>query len=384
MINNSIANISRELKCEVQEDLISDSKQKKSSSLSILLQPLRLNSSLFLKNRFVMAPMTRCFADNHEPTECMAEYYSRRSGFGLIISEATMINEDASGYPNTPGIFSESQILGWKLVCDKVHQMGSKFFLQLWHAGMMSHFIYRNGKQPISASDVIQNDGIIPRTNGSLKYQAPKPMDREDMKEIKEAFLKAALNAIKAGCDGIELHAANGYLLDSFLHYYSNKRIDEYGKNPENMCRFLLEIIDEIILALGSERIGIRLSPVPVSGMNNMKEDVRDYEVFIYLLSQLKKRNIAYVHVSSDEDIKECGHLGMPVSQFLKKHFEGNVIGCGSYSVVTGAKAVGEKRFELIAFGRLAIANANLVELVQNQRESAIISFETEMLKELR
>lgn len=204
----------------------------KISSTLILSQPFKLNSLLNLQNRFVMAPMTRCFAPNHEPTKSMAKYYGKRGDFGLIVSEATMINEDASGYPNTPGIFSESQILSWKRVCKKVHKKGCKFFLQLWHAGMMSHPIYRNGKQPISVSDVIQHKGVIPRTNGELIYQAPKPMDRQDMNEIKESFLKAALNAIRAGCDGIELHAANGYLLDSFLHYYTNKRVDEYVGNP--------------------------------------------------------------------------------------------------------------------------------------------------------
>jgi N-ethylmaleimide reductase len=357
--------------------------KQKTSFLEVLLQPFVLNSSLIIKNRFVMAPMTRCFADNHEPTDDMVDYYGKRSGFGLIISEATMISKDASGYPNTPGIFSESQISRWKLVCEKVHQNGSKFFLQLWHAGMMSHAIYRKGKQPISASEVIQNEGFIPRTNQSLTYQAPKPMDKQDMKEIKESFRQSALNAIKAGCDGIELHAANGYLLDSFLHFFSNKRIDEYGGNPENMSRFLLEIIDELILEIGSERIGIRLSPVPVSGMNNMKEDIRDHEVFIYLLSQLKNRNIAYVHVSTDDDIKDNYQLGMPVSTFLKIHFDGTVIGCGSYSVETGAKAIEEKNFDLIAFGRLAIANANLVELVKNNEQSSIANFETNMLTKL-
>jgi N-ethylmaleimide reductase len=360
----------------------SASKQK-NCFLEILLEPFKLNALLTLKNRCIMAPMTRCFANNGEPTESMAEYYGKRNGFGLIISEATMINKEASGYPNTPGIFSESQVSKWKHVCDKVHQNGGKFFIQLWHAGMMSHPIYRNEKQPIAASDVIQNNGFIPRTNKTLWYLAPKPMDKQDMEEIKKSFRESALNARKAGCDGIELHAANGYLLDSFLHYYSNTRTDAYGGNPENMSRFLLEIIDELILEIGSERIGIRLSPLPVVGMDNMKEDDRDHEVFVYILSELKKRNVAYVHVSTDDDIKDNGQLGMPVSHFLKKHFGGVVIGCGSYSIETGAEAINEKKFELLAFGRLAIANPNLVELIKNNQESSILSFESKMLEQL-
>lgn len=360
----------------------SDLKQK-NDFLEVLLKPFKLNESLTLKNRCIMAPMTSCFAINGEPTESMANYYGKRNGFGLIISEATMINQEASGYPNTPGIFSESQVSKWKHVCDQVHQNGAKFFIQLWHAGMMSHSVYRNGKQPIAASNVIQNNGFIPRTNKTLKYDTPKAMDKQDMEEIKESFRESALNARKAGCDGIELHAANGYLLDSFLHYYSNTRTDAYGGSPENMSRFLLEIIDELILKIGSERIGIRLSPLPVVGMDNMKEDIRDHEVFVYLLSELKKRNIAYVHVSADNDIKDNGQLGMPVSHFLKKHFGGTVIGCGAYSIETGAESIKEKNFELIAFGRLAIANPNLVELIKNNQQSNILSFEPKMLEQL-
>lgn len=356
---------------------------QKNCFLEILLQPFTLNAALTLKNRCVMAPMTRCFANDGEPTQAMAEYYGKRHGFGLIISEATMINKEASGYPNTPGIFSESQVSKWKLVCDKVHENGSKFFIQLWHAGMMSHPSYRNGKQPIAASAVIQNKGFIPRTNKTLKYQAPKPMDKQDREEIKGSFLQAALNAIKAGCDGIELHAANGYLLDSFLHYYSNRRTDDYGGTRENMSRFILEIVDELILAIGAERIGIRLSPVPVVGMNNMVEDTRDYDVFAYLLSKLHERKIAYVHVSTDNDTKDTGHLDMPVSHFLKKHFVGTVIGCGSYSLETSAEAINEKRFDLIAFGRLAIANPNLVQLIKHDEEATAVGFTPRMLNEL-
>lgn len=359
-----------------------DSEQK-NHSLKILLQPFKLNTVLTLKNRCVMAPMTRCFAIDGEPTESMAAYYGKRNGFGLIISEATMIDKEASGYPNTPGIFSESQVSKWKLICDKVHENGSKFFIQLWHAGMMSHKVYRNGKQPIAASDVLQTDGFIPRTNKTLRYLAPKPIDKQDREEIKKSFRESALNAMKAGFDGIELHAANGYLLDSFLHYYSNTRTDEYGGSPKNMSRFILEIIDELIIEIGSERIGIRLSPLPVVGMNNMKEDVRDQEVFVYLLAELKKRNIAYLHVSTDNDREDSGKLGMPVSRFLKKHFDRAVIGCGGYSIEAGAEAINEKKFELIAFGRLAIANPNLVELIKNHQESSIRNFEPKMLQEL-
>lgn len=355
---------------------------QKNYALEILLDQIQLNPLLSLKNRCVMAPMTRCFADEGMPTESMAEYYGRRSGFGLIISEATMINQDA-GYPGTPGIFSELHIPKWKLICDKVHEHGGKFFMQLWHTGMMSNAIYRGGKQPIAASDVFQNDGFIPRTNQTVKFQAPKPMDKQEMEEIKKAFFESASNAISADCDGIELHAGSGFLLDSFLHYYTNKRTDEYGGKPENMCSFLLELIDELIPKIGAERIGIRLSPVPIPAMNNMQEDKRDVEVFIYLLKELKNRNIAYVHVGADDDVKNNGNFGMPISHFLKKYFEGIVIGCGSYSLEDGAKALEQEKFDLLAIGRLAIANPNLVELIKNKDQSSILSFDVTMLNQL-
>jgi N-ethylmaleimide reductase len=350
---------------------------------SILLSPYSLSPSLELQNRLVMAPMTRCFAINHEPNEQMRRYYGIRGNLGLIISEATMIDIDVSGYPNTPGIFSKSQIDGWKLVCQNVHQKGGKFFLQLWHAGMMSHPIYRRGKLPISASNIIPKKEIVPRTNGALHYIVPKPMDWQDFQETTQAFITAALNAIEAGCDGIELHAANGYLLDSFLHYYSNNRTDNYGGNPENMSRFLLEVVDVLIEAIGPEKIGVRLSPVPIPSMNNIEEDVRDYEVFAVLLRQLNIRKISYVHVSSDNDLNDIGQLGMPVSHFIKKHFKGTVIGCGSYTLETGLKAIEDNHFELLAFGRLLIANPNLIEIIQNSSRLFVQPFQKCMLNAL-
>ena len=349
----------------------------------MLLQPFSLNPLIQLQNRLVMAPMTRCFAPNHIPTEQMAEYYGKRGKLGLIISEATMIDPDASGYPDTPGVFSKEQISGWRRVSDTIHQKGGKFFLQLWHAGIMSHPIYRRGKLPIAASDIVPKKEIIPRTGGNLKYSVPKAMDRQDREEISHFFLTAALNAQEAGCEGVELHAANGYLLDSFLHYFSNKRSDEYGGNPENMSRFLLEVVDLLIQHMGPHRVGLRLSPVPIPSMENMEGDPRDQEVFIYLLSQLTKRAVAYVHVSSDDDVQESGHLGTPVSTFLKSYFGGPVIGCGSYTLETGAQALQEGHFDLLAFGRLLIANSNLVEMLHTSSTPSLRPFHGSMLQTL-
>ncbi|MCE2983336.1 MAG: alkene reductase [Parachlamydia sp.] len=346
-----------------------------------MLQPYDLNSLIHLQNRMVMAPMTRCFADQNKPTEAMADYYARRGGFGLIISEATMVSEDASGYFGTPGIYSNNQIEGWRNVCKKVHAKGARFFLQLWHAGMMSHPHFRSGQEPLSASRTLPKKASIPRTGGQLKYGFSKKIDEKEMAEVKGAFVQAADNALQAGCDGIELHAANGYLLDSFLHYYSNNRTDQYGGSSENMCRYPLEMIDLLIETIGPDRLGVRLSPVPIPSMENIEEDERDKDVFIYLLNQLERRGIAYVHASSDDDINQSGGLGMPVSAFLKKHFTKQVIGCGGYTIESGSQAIRNKEFELIAFGKLAIANPDLVELLK--AEKMVKKFETLMLNNL-
>lgn len=363
--------------------LFADEPALEKNIASILLEPYALNSVLQLQNRIVMAPMTRCFASGHTPNDRMVEYYRLRGTVGLIISEATMIDRDASGYPNTPGIFSKEQIAGWQKVSSSVHRQGGKFFLQLWHAGMMSHPIFRRGKQPISASEVPAKKEYIPRTGKTLKYMMPRSMNRKDMNEIAHSFLQAGLNAMEAGCDGIELHASNGYLLDSFLHYYTNKRQDEYGGNPANMCRYILEIVDVLANSIGAERIGIRLSPIPIQSMDNVEEDPRDQKVFALLLSELEKRGIAYVHTAADDDQKETGKLGMPVSTFVRTHFKGNIIGCGSYTPETGAKAIDEKQFELVAFGRLLIANPNLVEVIRDTPHANPRLFHGSMLNHL-
>lgn len=350
-----------------------------------LLKPLELNEAIHLNNRLVMAPMTRCFADNNNtPTEEMALYYGKRTGAGLIISEATMITEDASGYPNTPGIFSDAAIQGWERVAQEVHQGGSRFFLQLWHAGMMSHPIYRKGKPAIAPSDIPPKKSVIPRTEGKLVYEKPKSMTMEEIEEMVHSYAVAASNALKANCDGIELHAANGYLLDTFLHWHTNRRQDAYGGTPEKMCRFVLEVVDGVIQEIGPERVGIRLSPVPVPSMDNMEEDVRDRDVFIYLLKELEKRKIAYVHVSSDDDVKECGFLNMPVSAFIRQHFKGILIGCGSYTLETAAQAIKKRQFDLVAFGRLFISNPDLTHQLQSGTISTTLKpFDPELLSSL-
>ena len=224
-----------------------------------LLSPFKLNNSIELQNRVLMAPLTRCMADdNLVPTQAMVDYYARRADVGLIISEAIIIRADAQGYPNTPGIFTNEQVQGWKKVTDAVHANGGKMFAQLWHVGRVAHPHFFGGD--VLAPSAIGVEGSVPRMR-ELTYITPKAATKDDIKGLVADYAKAAENAMEAGFDGVEIHGANGYLIDQFLHYAANERDDEYGQTPENMSRFALEVTDAVINVVGNERTAIRLTP---------------------------------------------------------------------------------------------------------------------------
>jgi N-ethylmaleimide reductase len=350
-------------------------------SEDIFFQPYR-SEHLRLSKRIAMAPMTRNKAIDNIPTNEMADYYARRGDTGLIITEAVMSGIDSTGYLNVPGIQTDLQIEAWRKVSESVHQRGAVIFMQIYHAGMMSHKNLCHGKIPIAPSPLKPQREFIPGM--TLKYELAREINRTDMLEVIEEFASSASNAIKAGFDGVELHAANGYLLDAFLHYYSNLRSDDYGGNPENMCRFVLEVLDAVIDRIGRSRVSIRLSPVPLPGMKNLEEDLRDQQVFIYLLKEIADRNIAYVHVSSDDDVKECGSLNMPVSTFVRQNYSGTLIGCGGYTLEAGRKALEEKKFDILALGKLLLANPDFMKhLQENPLNPFLRPFEPSMLKTL-
>lgn len=342
-------------------------------SYTNLLQPYR---PLDLRNSVVMAPMTTCHADSNQvPTEKMVRIYEDRATVGLLIAEATCISDSANAYPNTPGIYTEQQVEGWKEVTERVHSKGGKIFLQIWHAGPMGHSAYRNGKLPLSPSGIKPLKDIVPRSNNQLRYEHPKAMDEADIIEVKKDFVEAARKAYRAGFDGVELHAASGYLLDSFLHHSTNKRQDSYGGTSKNMCRFMLEIIRDIKQAVGNMHVAVRVCPVPLPSMANMSEDPRDKEVFAYLLKKLNKEPIAYVNACSDNDATDTGTLGMRVSEFARTHYAGTVIGGGSYSIDEAERAIKEKRFSLIYWGRLLLANPDLVLRLESGCISGLAPF---------
>jgi len=258
--------------------------------LEILFTPYQLSSSLTLANRIVMAPLTRCMAtDNLVPTIQVADYYARRAKSGLIISEATLVRADGQGYPNTPGIFTQAQIDGWHEVTNAVHRQGGKIFMQLWHVGRVSHPIYLDGKQPIAPSAVPLSGRLRRSPTEDLEYGMPRALKTEEIPLIVQAFANAATNALEAGFDGVEIHGANGYLIDQFLHYQTNQRTDEYGGNAEKNARFALEVIDAVVARVGHERVGIRLSP---GAHVHLEGQAADVSVFKYLLQQIQQYNL--------------------------------------------------------------------------------------------
>lgn len=258
----------------------------------ILFQPYALNDVITLNNRIAMAPLTRCMADDDlVPTDAMVAYYARRADAGLIISEATIIRPDAQGYPNTPGLFTQAQIAGWKKVTDAVHANGGKIFAQLWHTGRVAHPAFFAGEYVLAPS-ALGVEGSVPRRR-ELQYTVPKAASQAEIKQLVADYAQAAENARLAGFDGVEIHGANGYLIDQFLHFDSNQRSDEYGETPANMARFALEVVDAVIARIGAERTALRVSP---GAYFNIKADPRDREVFDYLLPELEKRNLAYLH----------------------------------------------------------------------------------------
>ncbi|WP_438464408.1 alkene reductase [Marinomonas sp. PE14-40] len=348
------------------------------SHLNTLFHSVDLGANLTLKNRIIMAPLTRSMADdNLVPTEAMAAYYGRRADAGLIISEATLVSQDGQGYPNTPGLYTQAQIDGWKTVTQRVHQNGGKIFAQIWHTGRVSHSIYHNGVLPMAPSAVpIVGHGHVPRTE-NLEYETPRVITKDEIKRVQNQFAIAAKNAIEAGFDGVEIHGANSYLIDEFLHWDTNRREDEYGGTVENMTRFLIEVIDQVKAAIPEGKVGLRLSP---QAYINLEHDDRDKQVFDYLLPLLNQYDLAYVHTGmfSDEPYE---HLGGTVTQYIRQHYRGTLIASGGYSVESGAAAIESGDADLIAIGRPFIANPDFVEKVK--QEKALVEYNNDMLHEL-
>ncbi|KTD65983.1 alkene reductase [Legionella spiritensis] len=343
-----------------------------------LLQPFFLGD-IRLKNRIVMAPMTRNMAnDDLSPTEQMAEYYARRADAGLIITEGTIIAPDGRGYSNVPGIFTDAHIDKWHQVTDAVHRRDGRIFLQIWHVGRVSHPHFLDGELPVSAS-VTTMTGKVSRAN-HLTYGQSREASRSDIKRLVADYANACKNAIKAGFDGVEIHGANGYLIDQFLHYDTNHRHDEYGASSQNMARFALEVVAACCEEIGSNRVGIRLSPGAY--LNQITGDRRDADVFQFLLTQLNETGLAYVHTGNFNDALTFKELAdKTMTAFIREYYRGVVIASGSYDLKQAGQGIKNHQFDLIAMGRPFIANPDLITRIKNQSE--LIPYQPGMLETL-
>ncbi len=316
-----------------------------------LFQPLRAGAFTF-PNRMIMAPLTRCRASaGRVPNAMMADYYVQRSSFGMILSEATSISPQGVGYPNTPGIWSNDQVEGWKLVTQAVHQAGGQILLQLWHVGRISDPVYLDGALPVAPS-AIAPAGHVSHIRPLKDYVTPRALDIAEIPGIVADYRRAAENAKAAGFDGVEIHGANGYLIDEFLQDSSNKRTDEYGGSIENRARLLLEVTDAVISVWGADRVGVHLAP------RGDAHDVGDSDissVFHYAARELGKRKIAFLCARESYDKPALGPS-------LKQAFGGVYIANESFTADAARDAIRAGTADAVAFGKSAIANPDLVE----------------------
>jgi N-ethylmaleimide reductase len=326
-----------------------------------LFQPLKVGS-LQIPNRIVMAPLTRCRAGlEHVPNEMMATYYSQRATAGLIIAEATMIQERNSAFVAEPGIYNSAQIAGWRKVTSAVHQAGGRIFLQIWHGGRACHPAMNDGFETVSASAIaIESEVMTPK--GKLPHVMPRALTDAEIPTYVGYYKRAAVNAKEAGFDGVEVHGANGYLIDQFLRDGSNKRSGPYGGSLANRARFLFDVLKEVIPVWGSERVGLRISPL--NSYNSMK-DSDPVGLTRFLARELNAFNLAYLHVMRSDFF---GIQSGPVTEAAREGFKNTLIGNMGYTPAEAGAAIAEKKLDAVAFGHHFISNPNLVEKVREGR----------------
>ncbi|RYG25548.1 alkene reductase [bacterium] len=322
-----------------------------------LLDPIRVGD-LDLPNRVFMAPLTRSRAsEGRVPNDLMRDYYVQRAEAGLILSEATSVTPMGVGYPDTPGIWSDEQVEGWKGITKAVHEAGGRIFLQLWHVGRISDPVYLNGELPVAPS-AIAPGGIVSRVQPPHPYVTPRALERDEIPGVIEAYRQGAINAQKAGFDGVEVHGANGYLLQQFLHLASNQRNDDYGGSLENRARLMLEVTDACIEVWGKDRVGMHLAPRG----GGPEEDA--VETFGYVARELRKREIAFVCAREEQ------HNDW-VSRTIRQEFGGVFVANEKFDFESGESAVAKGEADAVAYGRLYIANP---DLVRRFREKTVLN----------
>ena len=318
-----------------------------------------------LKNRMVLAPLTRGRAgESRVPISIMGDYYTQRASGGLLITEATGISSEANGWVGAPGIYTDEMVQGWKAINERVQKADGKIVLQMWHTGRASHSDFHNGELPLSASAIaINDDGGIHTPNGKKPFEVPRAMTKDDITRTVADYKQAAINAKEAGFDGLEVHAANGYLLNQFLDSRSNQRDDEYGGSVENRYRFLGEVLNAVLDVWPAEKIGVRLSPNGV--FNDMGAD--DFrETFLYVAKQLNALKLGYLHVMDGLafGFHERGEP-MTLAEF-RAVFDGLLIGNCGYDQATAEQRIADGDADMIAFGRPWITNPDLPERFAN------------------
>ena len=312
--------------------------------------------SLTLANRMVMAPMTRNRANGSLATPLMVKYYTQRASAGLIITEGAQISEQGVGYPNTPGIYADEQVNHWREVTDAVHAKGGHIFVQIWHCGRISHPDFHDGELPVAPS-AIKPQGQAFTVKGLKDFVTPRALSSDEIHEIVQQYKHAAKQAMKAGFDGVEIHSANGYLLDQFLRDGSNHRTDQYGGSIENRMCFLLEVTEAVIEEIGADKVGIRISPV--NEFNDIS-DSNPQELFSAVATALSQLNPIYLHVV---EVNMAGEIDASVDmQQIRNNFSGYYIANGGYDKQRGESAIESSAADMIAYGVGFLANPDLPE----------------------
>ncbi|CAM1372454.1 N-ethylmaleimide reductase [Tenacibaculum litopenaei] len=326
-----------------------------------IFRPFSFNG-LKLSNRIVMAPMTRARSNENDViTELAPLYYSQRASAGLIITEGVPVSKEARGYSMTPGIYTEEQIAGWKKVTQAVHENKGKIFIQLWHVGRRATKGTTKGTVPLAPSAVKISDKVYgPLQDGTLgmvETDIPKAMTLEDIERTKQDFVQAAKNAVEAGFDGVEIHGAHGYLFDQFMRTDVNQRTDDYGGSIKNRIRFTIETVEDVIEAIGADKVAIRLSPF-VSEAPEL--DSQMPETTIALLKELNRHNLVFVHLS--ENVATFRPVATSFREKVKEVYQNPIMICGQLTKEIANKLIEKKYADMVAFGRPFIVNPDLVK----------------------
>lgn len=320
--------------------------------------------ALKISNRVIMAPLTRCRAgEDHVPTGLMAEYYAQRAGAGLIIAEATMAMEGNSAFQSEPGIYSDAQVEGWRRVTDAVHANGGQIVLQLWHGGRACHPLLNGGAVPVAPSALAITNDEVHTPEGKKPYTVPRELRDDEIPGIVQGFRRAAENARAAGFDGVEIHGANGYLLDQFLRDGSNKRGGAYGGSLENRARLMLEVVAAVVDVWGADRTGLRLSPL--NSFNDMI-DSDPVGLASWLATRLKDFGLAYLHVMRGDFLQQQGG---DVLTPVRAAYDGALIANMGYSADEAAEAIASGAIDAVAFGTSFLANPDLPQRIRQGAE---------------